>query len=232
MKFFFPVLLVLLGLLVACKPDPAPEVATSEMPLTQALDPTVFAPKVGYTLVYDQMTRLAKKDAKLPLKEGDVETKRITRVQRYEGPHVSEGNTYHRFSIREDGSRIPDLLLDYRQDTLFVVAKAEPDGTFRFDKLRIPLAQKEMKVGTFWRWPPGAEGTSGFRCVSHEEVRLPAGVFDAYKVTYQGDQGGTVSLKDYWFTPGVGIVREESRSYRGGLLRAQSVIELKEIIRP
>ena len=225
--------LVLIGTLiglVSCQPEPSAEVM--KLPDEQPLDPTLYAPKVGHEWIYRQTSRQVKPNPQLPIDESSLLEQTSQRIQRYEEPLKIDGKTFHRFSITQNGEPRPDLLLGYGMNTLFVVAQAQPDGSFNTNEARIPLAHKDMTVGTFWRWPPGAAGTSGFRIVSFEEVRVPAGIFEAYKVTYQGDQAGTVSLKDYWFTPGVGIIREESRTYQGGLLRAQSVIELEKIAPP
>ena len=225
------ILLNTLIILTGCQPQPAKEEIVT--PSEQPLDPTLFAPKIGHTWIYQQTSFQTKPGASLPVTQDQIQVYKTQRTQRYLGPIDVENETLHRFSITHDDTPRPDLLLGYGQNKLVVVAaEAQPDGFLLLDRPRIPLAQKEMQVGTFWRWPPGAKGSFGFRIVSREEVRVPAGVFDAFKITYQGDAEGVITLKDYWFTPGTGIIREESHSYQGGFLRSQSIIELEKIVPP
>ncbi len=223
-------LISILATFSSCQPEPSAEEVVNLN--DQPLDPTLFAPKIGETLVYQQTSRQLQPDAALPLGKDDLTVIKSKRTQRYAGPIELHGLTFHRFTINYDDTAAPDLLLDYRANTLSVATQAQPDGSFIINQPPIPIAQKDMAVGTFWRWPPSAGGTSGFRIVSFEEVHVPAGSFDAYKVTYQGQQKGITSLKDYWFTPGVGIIKEESRTYQGNLLRALSTIELEKMIPP
>ena len=224
-------LLALIALLLSACESPAPPEA--EVPdLNPPLDPTFFAPVQGQQWFFRQTARSLKPGKLEFLTEDDLTIQTVSRVQTYIGPKEIDGQTYHECTITHNGAPKPKLLLKYANDFLFVAAQSKPDGSYNLSTEPIPLAQKNMEVGSFWSWPPGTIGTEGFRTVSYEEVRLPAGVFQAYKVTFQGNLRNMTELKDYWFSPRYGIIREESRSYAGGTLRSQSVIELEKIVLP
>ncbi|MGJ8695329.1 MAG: TapB family protein [Verrucomicrobiaceae bacterium] len=222
--FLIPLAFLLLG---ACKP---PVEKTTE--INDRLDPAFFKPTPGQIWLYRETVKTIPGNLSREVTPGDITTEISTRRNTYLGPLQHNERQYHRFSIHQDDEKQPDVAFGYNGDFLFVAAKEGPQGLFDFSKPPVPLAQRHMQVGSFWSWPPGSEDASGFRTVSLEEVRTPAGAFDAFKVTFQHNTGDTTMLQDYWFAPKVGIVREESSRYRGGLLRAHSTIELLKIQLP
>lgn len=89
----------------------------------------------------------------------------------------------------------------------------------RFDEPLI-FVQPPLKVGATWRSETTARRRDRTRqlafsatVVGREEVTVPAGEFDAWKIEISNDRDTPATPRDFtaWFVPGVGFVRYEYR---------------------
>jgi hypothetical protein len=95
-------------------------------------------------------------------------------------------------------------VLMHRQEYVKTGNKAEYQPTKQF--LKNPLA-----TGDSWHWKGkgmmGVEIDESNQASGPETVSVPAGKFDAMKVTTNVVQGGAPVTKTYWYAPGVGLVK-------------------------
>ena len=95
-------------------------------------------------------------------------------------------------------------VLMHRQEYVKTGSKAEYEPTKQF--LKNPLTS-----GDSWQWKGkgmmGLEVDESNQVSGPETVSVPAGSFDAMKVTTKVVQGGAPVTKTYWYAPGVGMVK-------------------------
>lgn len=95
-------------------------------------------------------------------------------------------------------------VLMHRQEYVKTGNKAEYQPTRQF--LKNPLTS-----GDSWQWKGkgmmGLEIDESNAVSGPETVSVPAGKFEAMKVTTNVVQGGAPVIKTYWYAPGVGLVK-------------------------
>ena len=95
-------------------------------------------------------------------------------------------------------------VLMHRQEYVKTGSKAEYQPTKQF--LKNPLMS-----GDSWRWKGkgmmGVEIDESNDVSGPETVSVPAGKFEAMKVTTKVIQGGALVTKTYWYAPSVGLVK-------------------------
>ena len=81
----------------------------------------------------------------------------------------------------------------------------------------IPLISADMKPGTESPEIRTAEGSMfrKIKVVARESVDVPAGKYQSIRLLMTGTDGGIELRRTIWFSPGVGIVKEEKSRYRG-----------------
>jgi hypothetical protein len=74
-----------------------------------------------------------------------------------------------------------------------------------------PLITNPLYSGNSWTWKGkgmmGIEIDDSSQVSGPESVTVPAGTFEAMKVTSKVVQGGATVAKEYWYAPGVGLVK-------------------------
>ncbi len=74
----------------------------------------------------------------------------------------------------------------------------------------------------------GGARTRGMKVVAREKVKVPAGEFSALRLLMTGKDGNFEIRRTTWFSPGIGIVKEEKTRYAGEKLLFRETTELTE----
>jgi hypothetical protein len=222
MKLLLPLIYLLL---TSCS-----EKEEAEPIVNHAWDTSFYAPRVGEKLIYRELVESVSHSQSKPISPADIKKTTNERIQIYNGPESIEGKMVHKFSIIHNGTPNDELLFEWNGEILSLVGSVQKDGTYNISQNIIPISDKNMIVGAYWHWPISAPFGSGSRVTAIENVTVPAGTYKAHKISVKSSPLGQTSLRQYWFAPKVGIVKEESKVYSGGLLRAMTTIELVDQI--
>ncbi len=135
------------------------------------------------------------------------------------------------FKVTVPGSPDEREFVEIRDDAILMRGSMimRPDTTQpMWLKSPVPFVVAGMKPGT--ESPdiraPGSSLFRKTRVVARENVKVPAGEFPAIRLLMTGTDGEIELRRTIWFTPGVGIVREEKTRYRDGrvILRENQVL--------
>lgn len=215
------ILVISLLALPSCNPwkdsedDPAPP-----------LSATFFAPKEGEALTFRVI-----KDSISPEQKDSVEPRDIQRTGHikkvtYTGTTEIDGILLHRQEITISGKPAGGNLLHWDGEALSFQGTFDQEQKTDLLETPLPIATTTMIAGEFWPWPEGSDSDSGFRILGEEKIKTLAGTVKARKITYFSKEDSTITIRDYWFTRKMGIVREKSHVYRDGLLRERISTEL------
>ena len=192
----------------------------------QRLDTTFFAPEIGAKWTYLATTESLANPNQRQQKSPDLMKTTIERVQIYDGPKIIDGKPYYQNSVYHDGKFQEGFILGWDGRVLNIAGSHSPDTPLKLTQNPIPIAQIDMVPGTYWHWPPNAPIGDGSRVVAFETIKVPAGTFEAYKVSIRKNPPGVISLREYWFAPRIGIIKETNRIYSKGKLQSRTTIEL------
>ncbi len=221
----FSLIFLLLALTSCSKKEAESERTAHSEP---AWDASFFSPKTGEILSYRETIESISPQKNLPISPDQIRKRVLKRRQVYDGSELIEGKTLHRYSIYHDGSFTEGFLFHWVNGFLYVVGSFTEDQKITFANPPIPIAHLNMIAGTYWHWPPQAPAGSGSRHIGLEQITVPAGTFDAYKVSIRKNTQGKITLREYWFAPKIGIVKEQNRIYSSGHLRVINTIELSD----
>lgn len=190
------------------------------------LSAAFFAPKVGETLTFRVVKDSISPDQNPPLSASDVQrTGHIQKVT-YDGTMEIDGLHLHRQKITISGKETGGQLLHWNGETLALQGTFDLEQKTDLLKVPLPIATTTMIAGDFWPWPEESGSDSGFRVLGEEKIKTLAGTVKAQKITQISREGDSVTIKDYWFTKKIGVVRETTEVYRDGLLRERVTTEL------
>ena len=199
------------------------------LPISSDWDTSFFAPLAGDEMIYRETLEFISPHETPPITPRKIQKKIDTRKQTYLGPEKIMGESYHRNAISYGDQFKEGILLQWDGKFLSLAGSFDKDGKPTVQPITIPIAQLDMTVGSYLQWPNETVAGSSSRVVAFEKVHVPAGSFDAYKISLKRGISARANLKTYWFAPKIGIVKEVSRQYSGGLLRSHNTIELVEI---
>ncbi len=217
--------LILLLLFLASCSEKTDNETENQAAQEQAWDSSFFAPKLGEKLLYRETIESVSMQQTKPVSPENINKVEIDRVQVYNGPEMLEGKKFHRYSIYNDGKFQEGFLFHWTGELLLVAGSFAEDQKPVFAQPPIPIAHIEMTTGSYWHWPEYEVFGNGSRVIGFEPVKVPAGTIDAYKVSIKKTSIGKVTLREYWFAPKIGIIKEKNHIYYGGILRAINTIE-------
>jgi|SRR5438876_5847635 len=91
-----------------------------------------------------------------------------------------------------------------------------------------------LRNGESWSWKAAdAPVTVGSRVVGPATIEVPAGRFDATQIAYdwkiQLDGGMSINIRqERWFAPGVGFVKQDTRTLQGGRPLSHVILTLEK----
>jgi hypothetical protein len=127
-----------------------------------------------------------------------VDTREITAVEQKDGATFAT-------------QKLSGIVQVFRSDATGVAVVRSNDSDYAHPRY---VVKHEMKAGDEWEWDAG--GYAERRTVgAMEKVTVPAGEFEAVKLTYRTEQNGAVGSDiTVWYAAGVGLVRIDYRSGR------------------
>jgi len=221
----------LLLFIASCSEKPRLESENVQSP-NRDWDTSFFAPVVGETLIYQQNHEYILPDQRRPIQSDQIEKVITLRKQTYLGPIEIDGQTFHQNAVSFDDQFREGILLSWNGEMLSLAGSFDQNAKPKLQPIFIPFAQIDMQVGTYWKWPNEMIRGSGSRVVGFGKVSVPAGTFEAFKISIKRGISSKIYVKEYWFAPRIGIVKEVNRRYSGGLLRTLTTIELIERVSP
>lgn len=148
-----------------------------------------------------------------------------------------DGKEVDTFQMVRAGKVVEFEFSEYRDEAIY--ALGSKDET-RKDSKVILLAQPLLvyssanQPGDQWEIKAGEGGTASafsrkFRVFGEEEVRVPAGTFQAVRVVMTGQSGPTEIKRTFWFARGKGFVKEEKTYYSSNKRLIHQVMELSKL---
>ncbi len=148
-----------------------------------------------------------------------------------------DGEEFDTFQMVRAGKIVEFEFSDYRKDAIY--ALGSKDATKKDSKVVLlgkPLLvySAANKPGDQWEIKSGGKGkvpafTRKFRIFGEEEVRVPAGTFQAVRVVMTGQSGPTEIKRTFWFAKGTGFVKEEKTYYSANKRLIHQVMELTKM---
>lgn len=162
---------------------------------------------------------------------GVVTNEPRTQIVRIAGVEEFEGKRLLKFETLRDSAVVKTELCDVSDSG--VVCYARGARTEMLNKLDPPqtLVPGNLKIGATWE----TDGTVAdvqlherFTIAGEEDVFVPAGKFHAFRMHMEDTTVMTIAL-DRWFTPGVGMIKEETTLRGpGGSLLQRTRVELQK----
>ncbi len=140
------------------------------------------------------------------------------------------------FQMVRSGKIVEFEFSDFRKDAIYALGSKD---TTKKDSQVIILNQPLLvystanKPGDQWEIKSGDEKTSPlftrkFRVYGEEEVKVPAGTFNAVRIVMTGQSGPTEIKRTVWFSKGNGFVKEEKTYYSDSKRLIHQVMQLSK----
>ncbi len=152
------------------------------------------------------------------------------------GGEVMEGKDLLQFETSAGGDVLHVQLLAVTAKGVQMHGRRSPENeTLTFDPPRL-LVPAPLQVGSQWELDDEVAGVlmhQSFKVVAQEEVTVPAGVFQAYRLHCEQPWPLSISI-DRWFVPGTGFVKESTttRGPTGRLLSRVDTVLTKFYVAP
>lgn len=164
-----------------------------------------------------------------PLKEGSSRTYKLynppiddsgmqvldSKLQIFKGEEINGKETFQLVQTVENQVTLRQWLAWGKSETgsdLLLLYAVESSGEKAvFDDPR-PLLQLPLEEGNSWQFIAESEtggSTTSFEVIGMEELSLPAGTFNAVKVKSIQEIGEFSLITNQWFSPGIGLVKQE-----------------------
>jgi hypothetical protein len=137
------------------------------------------------------------------------------------------------FDVTVPGQAVERELVEIHDDRIMMRGTAQPDvpgGEPVWLETAIPFVVAGMRPGMEMRPLSIKEGASTrvTKVVARETVEVPAGNFPCVRLLMTGNDGGLEVRRTTWFSPGIGIVKEEKTRYVGEKLLFREITSLVE----
>lgn len=168
--------------------------------------------------------------------DGVQATFKKTRVYVGKVQPKKDGKEVDTFQMVRAGKVVEFEFSEYRDDAIYALgSKDETKKDSKVILLSQPLLvfSAANQPGDQWEIKAG-EGQAAvfsrkFRVFGEEEVRVPAGTFQAIRVVMTGQSGPTEIKRTFWFAKGKGFVKEEKTYYSSNKRLIHQVMELSNM---
>ncbi len=138
------------------------------------------------------------------------------------------------FEVTRSGAPVERELIEIHDDRIMMRGSILPD-----EPNAKPVWLDPPVLFAFSGMRPGQEAAKftvqkgerqrGIQVVARESVTVPAGKYDAVRLLMTGNDGGLILRKTIWFTPKVGIIKEEKSHYANEKLVYRETTELTDL---
>jgi hypothetical protein len=137
------------------------------------------------------------------------------------------------FDVVVPGQAVERELVEIHDDKVMMRGSVQPempDAKVRWLDPAIPFVIAGMRAGQEMRSFTIADGATkrGMKVIARESVKVPAGEYPSIRMLMTGNDGQIEIRRTTWFSPGIGIVKEEKTRYAGEKLLLREKTELLE----